>query len=111
MNKKTVFITALAVFASPLLFAEDFDVEKAWQKDCSKCHAKDGSGLTKKGRQLRLQDYTKPEVQAKFTDEELAEAIHEGVMKDGEEIMKAYKEDYSEEEIAALVAYIRTMSS
>ncbi|MDQ8179430.1 cytochrome c [Pelagicoccus sp. SDUM812005] len=109
MNTKTISFLALATFVGSALAAEDFDVAAAWVKDCQKCHAEDGSGLTKKGRKLRLKDYRKPEVQAKMTDEEIVKAIKEGVKEDGEFTMNAYAEDYTDEQITALLAYIRAL--
>lgn len=109
MKKLALFTVPLLLIGSPSLMAQDFDASEAWTKECQKCHAEDGSGLTKKGRRLKLQDYRKAEVQAKFTDEEMHEAIKEGVTKKGEELMNAYADKFTDEEIDALVAYIRNM--
>lgn len=111
MKKIALITIPLLLTGAPSLFAQDFDVEAAWSKECRKCHAEDGSGLTKKGRQLKLQDYRKVEVQSKFTDEEMHEAIKEGVSKNGEELMNAYADKFSDEEIDALVSYIRDMAT
>jgi len=113
MNTLRIAIATILFSSAVTLNAQDagaFDVAAAWEKDCQKCHAKDGSGLTKKGRQLRVRDYRKPEVQAKITDEEMLDALRHGVEKDGEQTMNAYAEDYTEAEMEAFVAYIRTMA-
>ena len=108
MKKKILIPLASAALLIPTYNASaSFDVAAAWVKDCSKCHAEDGSGLTKKGRKLRIKDYRDAEVQAKMTDEEIIKAIKEGVLKDGEELMNPYAESYSEEEIQAFLAYVR----
>ncbi len=102
-------IIALAAYIGSALSAEDFDAAAAWEKDCRKCHAEDGSGLTKKGRKLRLKDYRKPEVQAEMSDEEITKAIKDGIKEDGEFTMNAYSEDYTDEQIDALLAYVRSL--
>jgi len=79
-----------------------------WDKECAKCHGKDGAGKTKIGRKLDVLDYTDPEVQAKFKVEHHYKNITEGVEKDGKTRMKAYKDKYKEQEILNLIAYIRT---
>lgn len=109
MNTLKLTCIALGIGTAGSLVASDFDVAAAWEKDCRKCHAEDGSGLTKKGRKLRLKDYRKAEVQAEMTDEEIVKAIAEGVEEDGEFTMNPYSEDYSPEEISAFIAYIRAM--
>ncbi len=111
MKIARIAILATLAAAPALLFGQDdFDVAAAYGKECSKCHAEDGSGLTKKGRKLRLKDYRDAEVQAKMTDEEMTKAIKEGVTEDGEETMNAYAETFSDAEIAALVAYVRAFA-
>ncbi|MBK1880087.1 c-type cytochrome [Pelagicoccus mobilis] len=109
MNTIKLTTIAIGLCTSSSLVASDFDIAAAWEKDCRKCHAEDGSGLTKKGRKLRLKDYRKAEVQAKMSDEEIVKAIKDGVEKDGEFTMNPYAEDYTVEEIHAFIAYIRAM--
>ncbi|MBD5780363.1 cytochrome c [Pelagicoccus sp. NFK12] len=110
MKLKTYALFAVAAIFGGSLAADDFDVVAAWGKDCQKCHAEDGSGLTKKGRKLRLKDYRKAEVQAEMSDEEIVKAIKEGVKEDGEFTMNAYGEDYTDEQIAAFLAYVRSLA-
>ncbi|MDQ8205059.1 cytochrome c [Pelagicoccus sp. SDUM812003] len=110
MKRTPYFMLSLAAMIGSSLVADEFDVVAAWEKDCQKCHAEDGSGLTKKGRKLRLKDYRDPEVQAKMSDEEIVKAINEGVKEDGEFTMNAYGEDYTEEEINAFLAYVRSLA-
>lgn len=105
--------TAAFLASTTSLNADDeaFSVADAWAKDCQKCHAEDGSGLTKKGRKLRLRDYRKADVQAEMKDEEMIHAIKAGVEKDGEQTMNAFGEDYSDEEIEAFVAFVRSLKT
>lgn len=84
------------------------DAKALWDKECAKCHGAGGKGDTKMGQKLAVKDYTDPKVQASFKDADLVKAIKEGVKKDGKTLMKAYP-DYNEEQLKALVTYIRAM--
>lgn len=100
-------VTGLALCTTLLSAAEPAE---NWKAQCAKCHADDGSGATKMGKMFKVLDYTDPEVQKELKDEEMLKAITDGIKKDGKTRMKAYKEIFSEEEIQALVAYVRTLS-
>ncbi len=82
-----------------------------WRQHCQRCHGADGSGSTRIGQRLGLRDYTDAEVQKEFTDEEIIKIIKEGV-KDarGREVKPSYTDVMSEEEIKAMVVYIRSMA-
>lgn len=81
-----------------------------WNKICTKCHGKDGKGNTKMGKKLGIVDHTDPKVQATYTDEQMFNALKEGIKgKKGEVKMKSYKDQLTNEEIKALVAYVRTL--
>lgn len=102
-------IATIVALPSLALAQDDFDVAEVYAKDCTKCHADDGSGLTKKGRQLRLKDYRDPKVQAEMSDEEIVKSLKEGIIKKGEEVMNAYP--YTDEQIAAMLAYVRAFAA
>lgn len=92
--------------------ADDAALAKAketFNKECYKCHGKEGKGDTKMGQKLQVKDYSKAEVQAKMKDEEMAKAIKEGVKKEGKILMKAYGSKLSDDEIKALVQYVRKL--
>jgi cytochrome c553 len=80
-----------------------------WADNCAKCHGADGTGSTKMGLKLHLNDYTDTAVQAAMKDGEMFKAIKEGVTEDGKERMKAFKDDLSDAEINDLVAYVRKL--
>ena len=77
-----------------------------FEEQCAKCHGPDGKGDTKMGKKLEIKDFTDAKVQASFKDEELLKAIKEGV-KDGEKTRMKAAEGLSDEEIKALVTYVR----
>src|ERR1043166_5112850 len=94
----------LTAFAGASWAAE---VKENWEKHCQKCHGADGKGQTKMGRQSGVKDYTDPKVQAELKDENAIKIIKEGIVEKGKKKMDPYGEKLSDEEIKALVAYIR----
>lgn len=109
MKKALILIAASAFCLNINLFGDDSDPVKAnWDRHCAKCHAEDGSGATKIGEKLEIKDYTDPAVMAEFSDEDLFNMTKDGV--DGTK-MKGYGKKLSDEEIHALVAYMRAMAA
>jgi len=80
-----------------------------WNKDCAQCHGKTGAADTKMGKKLNAKDLTDAKTQASFTDAEAAKAIKEGIKENGKTMMKGFGDKLSDEEVAALVAYVRTL--
>jgi mono/diheme cytochrome c family protein len=78
-----------------------------WDKHCAKCHGVDGKGQTKMGKQAGAKDYTDPKVQAELKDENAIKIIKEGLSVDGKKKMDPYADKLSDDEVKALVAYIR----
>ena len=81
------------------------DAAANYVKHCAACHAKDGTGNTVQGKKTGAKDYTKDQ---SFSDAAAFKAIKEGVTEGGKEKMKAFGEKLSDDEIKALVAYVRT---
>jgi len=103
---KKIVICALALLAAGAVSVHAAEAKEIWTKDCAKCHGEDGKGDTKMGKRLEVKDLSDAKVQASCKDEEMAKAIKEGV-KDGEKTkMKAFT-DLSDQEVKALVAYVR----
>ena len=106
--KKTIILTVVSfVLASASSLAGEDAGKAVWDKQCKKCHAEDGSGKTKLGEKLNIKDYTDPATLAEMTDEDLFNATKDGV--EGTK-MKGYGNKLSDEEITALVAYMRAMA-
>jgi cytochrome c553 len=82
------------------------DAKAIYERDCAKCHGTDGKGDTKMGKRLGCKDYTDASVQAGLKDEDAAKAIKEGLKKDDKTLMKP-AEGLSDDDIKALVAYMR----
>jgi len=82
------------------------DAKATYEKECAKCHGKDGKGQTMMGKKQGAKDYTDAKVQEELKDDAAFKAIKEGYKKDGKEVMKP-SEGLSDEEIKGLVAYMR----
>lgn len=89
------------------LSASAADAKANYEKDCAKCHGGDGKGETKMGKKYNAKDYTDTKVQEELKDEAAIKAIKEGYKdKEGKQVMKP-SESLSDDEIKALVAYMR----
>ncbi len=97
----------MALLIAGAVSARAAEAKENWEKNCKQCHGEDGKGKTKMGEKLGIKDYTDAKVQGGMKDEEMVKAIKEGV-KDGEKTkMKAFGEKLSDDEIKALVKYVR----
>jgi mono/diheme cytochrome c family protein len=85
------------------------DAKANWDANCAQCHGKDGKADTKMGKQLNAKDLTDPKVQAAFSDAKATQSIKEGVKENGKTTMKAFAGKLTDDEIKALVAYVRTL--
>jgi mono/diheme cytochrome c family protein len=104
-----IFIVAVSFVFTLVLSARGADVKAVWENNCAQCHGKDGRADTKMGQKLSAKDLTDPKVQANFSDAKATQSIKEGVKENGKTTMKAFGGKLSEEEIKALVAYVRTL--
>jgi mono/diheme cytochrome c family protein len=97
---------SLAAFAFSVRAA---DPKTNWANNCAQCHGPTGKGDTKMGKMLGAMDLTDAKKQASFTDAQAATAIKDGVKQNGKTTMKAFGGKLTDDEIKALVAYVRTM--
>jgi mono/diheme cytochrome c family protein len=106
---KTIFIVTVSfVIAAPVTLRAA-DAKTNWANNCAQCHGPTGKGDTKMGQMLGAMDLTDPKKQASFTDAKATEAIKNGVKQGGKTTMKAFAGKLSNDEIKALVAYVRTL--
>jgi mono/diheme cytochrome c family protein len=80
------------------------DAAKVYTANCALCHGPDGSGNTGPGKAFHAQDLRSNETQ-KQTDAALSEVITKG-----REKMPAFGAKIKPEDIAKLVAYVRTLA-
>jgi len=104
--KKLIGIT-LALLLLGSVSVRAADAKELWDKNCKKCHGEDGKGQTAMGKKAGAKDYTDAKVQGELKDDAMTKAIKEGVKKDDVMKMKAFAETLSDEEVKALVAYVR----
>ena len=96
----TGFLTSTALAA---------DAAANWTKHCAACHGKDGRGQTKAGRMAGAKDQTDAAYQSGITDDKMFASIKEGLKDGDKEKMKPFKEKLTDDEIKALVAYVRAL--
>jgi mono/diheme cytochrome c family protein len=104
---KTIIILIISVLIAAPLAVRAADAKTNWANNCAQCHGPDGKANTKMGKTLSAKDLTDPAVQASFTDAKATQSIKEGVKTNGKTTMKAFGGKLTDDEIKALVAYVR----
>ncbi len=93
----------------PLTCASAGEPKENWDKQCTKCHGSDGKGETKMGRKLGLKNLADPKFQSEMKDDEMFKAIKEGI-KDKQDVVRMKPaEGLSDDEMKALVQFVRGM--
>jgi cytochrome c553 len=104
---KKILVVATVLGFAAVLNIRAADAKANWDTLCAKCHGEDGKGQTKMGQKLGVKDLTDAKVQADLKDEAAAKAIKEGLKDpEGKTLMKPF-DTLSDDEVKALVAYIR----
>lgn len=111
MNKHAITtIAALALLALPHS-GRAADAPDTWTKNCAACHGADGAGHTRAGKMVGAKDLTDAAYQKAFSDDQAFKAIKDGYKDDaGKDKMKPFSAKLSDDEIKALVAYVRTLA-
>jgi mono/diheme cytochrome c family protein len=104
--KKLLALTAIAA-ALTVSSALAADGKALYEQHCTKCHGADGKGQTKMGQKMGAKDYTDAKVQDALKDDAAAKAIKEG-LKDGDKTLMKPTEGLSDDDVKALVAYMRS---
>jgi cytochrome c553 len=106
--KKIILLAAMFGVAATLSM-KAAEAKENWDTLCAKCHGAEGKGDTKIGAKLGCRDFTDPKVQADIKDDAAFKALKEGLKSDdGKTLMKPF-EQLTDDEIKALVAYVRTL--
>jgi mono/diheme cytochrome c family protein len=98
MKTKLLLAGSLMIATSLSVFGADAAANYA--KHCAACHGKDGTGNTVQGKKVQAKDYTK--------DQSFSDAAAFKAIKEGEGKMKGFGDKLSDDEIKALVAFVRT---
>ena len=80
------------------------DAKTLFDSKCAKCHGKDGRAKSLHAKHVHARDLTNGEWQNEVTDERLFNSISTGKGK-----MPSFKKDFSDDQIDALVAYVRRL--
>ena len=103
---KKLIVISVAFLIAGAVSVRAADAKENWDKNCAKCHGPDGKGDTKMGKKLEIKDFTDAKYQASLKDDAMLKAIKEGV-KDGDKTRMKAAEGLSDEEMKALVTYVR----
>ena len=106
--KNIIVLTISLLIAAPLA-VRAADAKANWNNNCVQCHGASGKGDTKMGKMLNAADLTDPKKQASCTDAQAAAAIKDGIKQNGKTTMKAFGGKLTDDEIKALVAYVRSL--
>ena len=107
---KKILVAALAATAFTAWAADPpAEIKDPWEKQCVKCHGPEGKGDTKIGKKIGAADFTDPKVQEKFTDEQMFKAIKEGIKDKDDKIKMKAAENVTDDQIKALVRFVRTL--
>lgn len=105
MKKIILLVTLFGLAAA--VSAKAAEAKDNWESLCQKCHGAEGKGDTKMGQKLGAKDFTDATVQANMKDDAAFKAIKEGLKSpDDKTLMKPF-DTLSDDEVKALVAYIR----
>ena len=81
------------------------DAKGTFNSQCAKCHGRDGRAHTTRGRLSHARDMTNAAWQNEVSDERLFNSINKGRGKN----MPAYGKKLSDDQIDALVRYVRQL--
>lgn len=107
MRMKKLFTLAIAVLVMAGVTAKAADAKELYEKECAKCHGKDGKGETKMGQKLGAKDYTNPKVQEEMKDADALKAIKEGLKDKAGKVLMKPTEGVTDDDAKALVAYMK----
>lgn len=106
---KAIVSLIVSMLAASAISVRAADAKALWDANCAQCHGPDGKANTKMGKTLSAKDLTDPKVQAEFTDVKATQSIKDGVKQNGKTTMKAFGGKLSDDDVKALVAYVRTL--
>lgn len=98
---------ALGIQLSPALCAAPVDAAALYAAKCALCHGKDGVPLPPMAAQ-KVPSFADERWQASKTDADIQKAIEVG--KPGT-LMRGFKSDFNAEQLAALVAHVRSLKA
>jgi len=106
---KTIIVLTFSLLIAAPLATRAADAKTNWANNCAQCDGPDGKADTKMGKMLNANDLIDQNVQTDFTVVKATQSIKEGVKQNGKTTMKAFGGKLTDDEIKALVAYVRTL--
>jgi len=108
-STRPIPLAAMALLlAAPLaLPTQAAEAKENWGTHCAACHGKDGRGQTKAGRMAGVKDQTAAAYQDSLKEDKMFASVKEGLKEGDKDKMKPFKEKLTDDEIKALVAYVR----
>ena len=100
-----MLVIAITMAASPAAGQGNKAGEDVYQAKCATCHGQDGSGNTPVGKSLQVADLRSAAVQSK-SDAELTQSVS-----DGKGNMPGFKGNITDDEIHAVVTFVRTFAA
>ena len=70
-----IALLAQAAVPAPAPLAGVRPAKEVWEERCIACHGEDGKAQTKKGRELKAKDFTRPRWQRHTSDEEIVKVM------------------------------------
>ncbi|MBI2950157.1 MAG: cytochrome c [Verrucomicrobia bacterium] len=104
---RKLWLLSLVILSALAVSALATDVKENWEKQCAKCHGPDGKGDTKMGKKAGVKDYTDAKVLAELKDDLAFKRVKEGLKEGDKTKMKPYADVLSDDEIKALVTFVR----
>jgi mono/diheme cytochrome c family protein len=106
--KKLVALSMTMLLASALSSLAA-DGKENYDKSCASCHGKDGKGDTKMGKKEGVKDYADAKSWEGLDDAKAFKSVKEG-MKEGDKVkMKPFADKLSDDDIKAVITYMRTL--
>jgi mono/diheme cytochrome c family protein len=112
MLKALLVISLLLVAAATTTYSQESlaEAEAIWNKQCAKCHGKDGKGQTKMGLRIKAANLTDPVVQEKISDERMMEVMKNGAKDEKGKVVMLPAKKVTEEQLQALAEYVRSFA-
>ena len=105
-NANAANTAATAPTAQPASTEETLNPQKLYSKNCAACHRETGVGgkIEFEGKKINPDNLTNDKAK-RLSDEKIAKTIREGVEDDG---MPAFKDKLNDDQIKAIISYIRS---
>lgn len=110
MKTRTLVSLAAGLLLATSALRLAADVQEDWNTRCALCHGKDGAAQTRAARLCGAKDLTKADYQKTFTDDKLFGDLKGGLTVDGKVKMKPFQDKLGDDQIKALIAYVRTLA-